>query len=74
VGEVVVDAVGDGAVVVERGVDLADRGEDRVDPADVEEGLLLTGEGGVGEVLGGGGGERAHLDAARPLGIGGRRA
>ncbi len=51
VGEAVVDAVGDGPVVVERGVDLTDRVQDRVDAADVEEGLLLAGERRVRQVL-----------------------
>ena len=56
--EAVVHAVGDGPVVVERGVDLPDRLQDRVDAAHVEEGLLLAGERRVGQVLGGG--ARAH--------------
>ena len=51
--EVVVHAVGDRAVVVERREHLADRLEHPVDALDVEEGLLLAGEGGVGQVLGG---------------------
>jgi hypothetical protein len=50
--EAVVDAVGDRPVVVERGEHLADRSQHRVDAPDVEEGLLLAGEGRVGEVLG----------------------
>ena len=49
--EVVVDAVGDRAVVVQRGEHLTDRGEHRVDAAHVQEGLLLPGEGGVGQIL-----------------------
>ncbi len=52
--EAVVHAVGDRPVVVERGEDLADRGQDRVDAAHVEEGLLLAGERRVRQVLGGG--------------------
>ena len=51
--EAVVHAVGDRPVVVERGEHLPDREQDVVDAADVEEGLLLPGEGGVGQVLGG---------------------
>jgi hypothetical protein len=47
-----VDAVGDGAVVVERGEDELDGVQHVVDAADVEEGLLLAGEGRVRQVLG----------------------
>ena len=54
--EALVHAVGDGAVVVERGEDVPDRLQHVVDAADVEEGFLLAGEGGVGQVLGRGGG------------------
>ena len=54
VREAVVHAIGDRAVVVERGEDLADGEQHRVDAAHVEEGLLLAGEGGVRQVLGGG--------------------
>ena len=43
-----VRAVGDGAVVVERGVDVPDRFEHVVRAADVEESLLLAGEGRSG--------------------------
>jgi hypothetical protein len=49
--EPVVHPVGDGPVVVEGGVDLPDRLQHRLDAADVEERLLLPGEGGVGQVL-----------------------
>ena len=49
--EPVVGAVGDGAVVVERGVHAADRRQHVVHATHVEEGLLLPGEGGVGQVL-----------------------
>ena len=49
-GKPLVDAVGDGAIVVERGKDLADAVQDGVDADDVEDGLLLAGEGGVGQV------------------------
>jgi hypothetical protein len=47
-----VHTVGDGPVVVERGEDQLDGVQDVVDPADVEEGLLLAREGGIREVLG----------------------
>jgi hypothetical protein len=52
IGKALVHAIGDGAVVIERGVDVANSGEDVVRPADVEERLLLPGEGGFGEVFG----------------------
>ena len=48
----VVHAVGDRAVVVERGEHVADRLEHVVDAADVEEGLLLAGERSLGQILG----------------------
>src|SRR5204862_1160761 len=54
--EAVVHAVGDGAVVVQRGEHLADAHQYLVDAFDVEKGFLLAGEAGVGQVLGGGGG------------------
>ena len=50
--EALVHAVGDRAVVVERGEHLPDRLQHVVDAADVEEGLLLAGEGSVGQVFG----------------------
>jgi hypothetical protein len=53
--EALVHAVGDGAVVVERGEDAAHRVEHVVRPADVEVGLLLPGERRIGQVLRGGG-------------------
>ena len=49
--EPVVHPVGDRAVVVQGGVDLTHGLQHRVDPAHVEEGLLLAGERGVGQVL-----------------------
>jgi hypothetical protein len=52
VDEAVVHPVGDRPVVVQRGEDGLHRLEQVVDAADVQEGLLLAGEGGVGEVLG----------------------
>jgi len=48
VPESLVDPVGDGAVVVERSEHLLERGHYVGEAADVEEGLLLAGEGGVG--------------------------
>ena len=54
--EALVDAVGDGAVIEQGGEDLLDAVLDVVQAVDVEEGLLLTGEGGIRQVLGGGGG------------------
>ena len=60
VGEALVHAVADGAVVVERGEDLLDLVQHVVDAVHVEEGLLLAGERGVGQVLGGG--RRAHRE------------
>ena len=54
--EPVVHPVGDGPVVVERGVDLLDGLQHVVDPAHVQERLLLTGERGVRQVLGRGAG------------------
>ena len=53
--EALVDAVGDGAVVVEGGEDLLHVLEDGVDADDVEHRFLLTGEGGVGKVFSRGG-------------------
>ena len=55
-----VDAIADGAVVVEAGEDLAHAGEDAVDPGDVEKGLLLARERRLGQVLGGR--RRAHRE------------
>jgi hypothetical protein len=46
--EPVVSAVRDGAVVVQRREHRTDRGEHVVDACDVEEGLLLPGEGASG--------------------------
>ena len=58
--ETVVHAIGDRAVVVERRENLLDLVQHVVDADHVEEGFLLPGKTGVGEVLGGGG--RAHRD------------
>jgi hypothetical protein len=56
--EIFVHAVGDGAVVVERGEDVLDRLEHILDALDVEKGLLLPRERGIRQVFGGGG--RTH--------------
>ncbi len=74
--EAVVHAVGDGAVVVQRGEHLLDLVHDVVGAGHVEEGLLLAGEGGIGQVLGGGRGTHRHRDLAAAvvgaqLGVGG---
>ena len=58
--EALVDAVGDGAVVEERGEHAAHREQDLGLALHIEEGLLLAGEGGFREVFGGGRG--AHRD------------
>ena len=58
--EVLVHAVGDRPVVVERGEDVVQGLEEARQAADVEEGLLLAGEGGLRQVLGGR--RRAHGD------------
>jgi len=60
VGESLVHAVGDRAVVVERGEHVAHRLEHVVGAADVEEGLLLAGERGFGQVFRGSG--RTHRE------------
>ena len=52
--EALVDAGRNGAVVVTRGEHFLDRVQDVVQPVDVEEGLLLAGEGRVRQVFGGG--------------------
>jgi hypothetical protein len=62
VREALVHAVADGAVVVERGEDLAHAVQHVLDADDVEEGLLLAGERRVGQVLGRG--RRAHGERA----------
>ncbi len=65
VGEALVHAVADRAVVVEGGEHLLHLVQHVLDADHVEEGLLLAGEGGVGQVFGGGRG--AHREAG--LGI-----
>jgi hypothetical protein len=66
VGEALVHAVGDGAVVVQRREHFLDGVEDVLVAVDVEEGFLLAGEGGIRQVFGGGGG--AHREAAVAFG------
>ena len=62
-----VDAVTDGAIVVERGEHLLHAVQHVVDAHHVQEGLLLPGEGGVRQVFSGGGGP--HRETARAVGI-----
>jgi len=68
VAETLVHAVGDRPVVVERGEDFLDGVQDVLDARDVEQGFLLAGEGGIGQVFGGGRG--AH-GKTRPLAFAG---
>jgi hypothetical protein len=51
--EAVMDAVGDGPVVIQGGVDLTDRLQNVLDPLNVQKGLLLAGERRVRQILGG---------------------
>src|SRR5690606_18309459 len=63
--------VGGGALVVERGPAAADRVDHRVGALDAEVGVLLPGEAGVGQVLGGGAGAHGDRAAAHPgVGLG----
>src|SRR3989475_7263176 len=52
--------VGNRAVVVQRGEHAPERGHDVVEAANIEEGLLLSGERSVGQVLGRGAGTHRH--------------
>ena len=61
-GEVLVHAVSDGPVVVQRRKHLLHRMQDVLVAVDVEESLLLASEGGVRQVFGGG--RRAHGETA----------
>src|SRR6185369_17235728 len=54
VDEALVHAVGNGAVVVQRGEDFFDGVQDVFQADDVQEGFLLAGEGSVRQVFGGG--------------------
>ncbi len=62
--EAVVHAVGDRAVVVKAGEDFLHLVDDVVVAGNVEEGLLLPGKGGIGQVLGGGRRAHGHCDVA----------
>jgi hypothetical protein len=64
VGEAVVHAIGDGPIVVERGEDLAHALEHGIGADHVEEGLLLAGERGLRQILGGRAGAHRHRDLA----------
>ena len=52
--ETVMHPVGDGAVVEQRGIHGANGSQQVVLAANVEKGFLLAGEGGLGQILGGG--------------------
>src|SRR5690606_21578969 len=65
--EAVVHAVGDRAVVVQRGEHFLDLVHDVVGTGHVEEGFLLAGERSVGQVLGGGGGTHRDGDVAAAI-------
>jgi hypothetical protein len=65
-GEVLVHAVSDRAVVVKRGEHFLHGVQDVLVAVDVEEGFLLAGEGRIREVFGGG--RRAHREAAPAFG------
>ncbi len=54
--EVVMHAIGDGAVVVEGGETALDRVDQIIRTLDVEVGLLLPGKRSIRQILGGGGG------------------
>ena len=82
--ESLVDAVGDGPVIEQRGVNLAYSRNDVVRTAHVEQGVLLSGEGRFGQVLRRGRGTDRDADlrsvakplesrADRPLEAGGQR-
>ena len=74
--ETVVHAVGDGAVVVQRGEHFLDLVHDVVGTGHVEEGFLLAGEGRIRQILGGGRRTHGHGNVAAAilgtqLGVGG---
>jgi hypothetical protein len=58
--EMAVHAVRDRAVIEQRGVHLVHAGEQMIFAAHVQERLLLSREGGLRQVLGGGGGAHGH--------------
>src|SRR6185436_18901550 len=65
--EATVNAIRDRPIVVERRVDLADRVEDLGLAANVEERLLLAGEGSIWQVFGGCRGADGERDFTREL-------
>ncbi|MNT06434.1 hypothetical protein D3C72_1410990 [compost metagenome] len=67
VGVALVHAIGNGAVVVQRREHVADLVQHVVDAHDVQEGFLLAGERGVGQVFGRGG--RAHGERTLAVGV-----
>jgi hypothetical protein len=64
--EAVVHAIGDRAVVVERGEDFLDLAQHVIGAGDVEEGFLLAGEGRIGQVFGGSRGTHRDRCPATP--------
>ena len=58
--EAFVHAVGDGAVVIERGKHVVHRFFYVFEALDIQEGFLLSGKGGIGQVFGGGGRTHGH--------------
>lgn len=64
--------IGDSAIVEQGSKHMLDRRHDGIDATYVEEGLLLTGKGGVRHILGGGGGahRKRGLDTGTQLFIG----
>ena len=64
VGEALVHAIGDGAIVVEAGEYLLYRMKNIVQAIDIKKCFLLSGERGVGQVLGRR--RRAHRPGTRP--------
>ena len=60
--EAVVHAIGDGTVVVQRGEDFLDLADYIVGAGDIQEGLLLAGEGRIGQVFRGRGRTHRHRD------------
>ncbi len=71
--EALVHAVGDGAVVEQGGEDLFGGADHVVDATDVQERLLLAGEGGVRQVFGGGRGTHGDGHVVVALGHFGER-
>ena len=65
--EALMIAIGDGAVIEQRGEDFLHRQQHVVHAVDVEEGFLLAGERSVGKILGGG--RRTHRHGDRTAGF-----